>query len=282
MLRKGKKTASQSGTVRGSRKEAVGGDPLSWLWDARAAAGKATRGRRFNSPILLNDFPYTFCQCSQFWEDKSVREEDELNGESLRGWEVRVEWIVKPKIDDDDKPRCDSTYFVRNYFLPCWERSFINHLLPQAWVETLEESIVDLNEPIFKLRNSLKNGLCVRKHYWVKSKFKKIFPPTPKFLIIKKNRPNASFRAEACSDSPWPPALVGEGMRGLCRNPGMSIGQDRAQGLMSLPPPHFLLSCTRINQELLKFNALKNSFIWWESFQHNSANAYWVFSMEDG
>lgn len=29
MLRKGKKTASQSGTVRGSRKEAVGGDPLS-------------------------------------------------------------------------------------------------------------------------------------------------------------------------------------------------------------------------------------------------------------
>lgn len=208
MLRKGKKTASQSGTVRGSRKEAVGGDPLSWLWDARAAAGKATRGRRFNSPILLNDFPYTFCQCSQFWEDKSVREEDELNGESLRGWEVGAEWIVKPKIDDDDeKPRCDSTYFVRNYFLLCWERSFINHLLPQAWVETLEESIVDLNEPIFKLRNSLKNGLCVRKHYWVKSKFKKIFPPTPKFLIIKKNRPNASFRAEACSDSPWPPAL---------------------------------------------------------------------------
>lgn len=62
-LRKGEKTAFETAKEGGAEKRRSG-TPFSGSGTLGPPL-KQPRGRRFNSSILLNDFPYEFCQCSQ-------------------------------------------------------------------------------------------------------------------------------------------------------------------------------------------------------------------------
>lgn len=64
ILRKGEKTAFETAKGGGAEKRRSG-TPFPGSGTLGPPLVKQPRGRRFNSSILLNNFPYEFCRCSQ-------------------------------------------------------------------------------------------------------------------------------------------------------------------------------------------------------------------------